>query len=226
MPTLLLCSQAKARERGRSYIGPRLSARVTDDSTSEFYDISTSDVRSPEPPSTAPHTFNPRTAQLANRSCHATGGHTKDTTGALESPRAAWQPAPHAHGDSGPFHPCRNHLDFHMRCFHKKCLALELMQDALAGAGWAVRPVSHEQARQRSPPGDTFARAQSASRSPKSPNMYVPKDNFARAQSSKELLPTASQQISPGQGSVTKSSAISPSRRVTLSRGGSRDSPR
>jgi len=95
----MACPQAKARERGRTYIGPKLSARVHDDSTSELCNVGTSaEVRSPEPPSTAPNAINPRASLLANRSSHSTSGALIGKPEAVASPRPAWQSASSAAG--------------------------------------------------------------------------------------------------------------------------------
>ncbi len=188
---------------------------MNDDSTSELFDVGASaEVHSPEPPSTAPNAFNPRASLLANRSGHSTSVAVTGRPEASASPRPAWQSASSA-ADPGA---CPANVDarYLERGDDPPCVFW-------TGAGWAVRPVSHEQSRQRSPAGDSFARAQSATRSPIAA-MALPKDNFARAQSSKDVMSTASKMSGPTK--TSGSIILSPSRRVALSRDGNREGPR
>ena len=55
--------QAKARERGRNYLAPKLSVKVRSSDDSSAHVAVVKSLRSPEPPpSAAPHANNPRAA--------------------------------------------------------------------------------------------------------------------------------------------------------------------
>lgn len=72
---LCTCTQAKARERGRSYLGPRLATLVSDDSSAHIAVIK-SLRREPEPPACGAAPMRSQTGSFISDSSGSGSAHT------------------------------------------------------------------------------------------------------------------------------------------------------
>eukprot|EP00802_Teleaulax_amphioxeia_P005718 Tamp_05722.p1 GENE.Tamp_05722~~Tamp_05722.p1 ORF type:complete len:603 (+),score=42.05 Tamp_05722:270-1811(+) len=209
--------KAKARERGRSYLGPKLSVQVSASDDSSAHMAVAKSLRSPEPPSSAPSVNNPRAA-IQVRVSQSSPTNKGNGTGCLTDHKDAWPSANDGSSASSGWavRPISQPSAKRSECHDSFARATssggsDSFKRPAGAASACAEPLSVAKS---SPPKDTFVRAMSV-------GSAVPTTSTASPtlSSNSVIRKTASPPISSKD--KVKQVAASPGKRVSLSRDGS-----